>query len=249
MEEEVIKSLPNNIQWDMFQAARSGNFLGIAELLEFTVEGSADIFSTKKIRNKSLSHSVLRMYLDIVPRLSAAEGHELLYLLDEALPRIEKKGEVMGWELTLCLFTAAYKNPECYSCANSIEWLRDRFGKSLKNSQIAKSKRLGPVYWICVLWGAIQCKADRQEEAFATWKSAFNDMHAYCTRHPESTSVRQLQAITAHNLAVEYLRVGKVMKSLSWAHKIQAIQLTSQVTLPEKCNQLVRWAERVQDQF
>ena len=244
MEEEVIRCMPNNTQWDMFQAARVDNYIGVGELLEYTVEGSLNFM--KKNFGKRINHSVFRFYLDIVSRLSPSEGHELLYLLDESLPI----GSVIGWELTLCLLTAAYKNPECYSCPNSTDWLRDRLGKSLKSSSsLDKSQRLGPMYWICLLWGAVQVKLNRQEEARATLKPVFADMQAYCMRHPESGSVRQLQAIIAHNVAVEFLRGGNVLKALEWAHKIQAIQLTTQVTLPQKCNELVLWAERVQDQF
>ena len=251
IEEELIRALPNNIQWDMFQASRAHNFSACAQLLAFTIEGNLNVLAGvfhQFLGKKSKYHYVFRFFCNMVPHLAPADGYELLYVLDEALERMPGENEVIAMDVTLCLLTAAYRNPLCFGCPNSTDWLRDRFSKAMSScSSIDKSRRLGPVYWICTLWGAVQAKQGRFDEAKAILENTFADMVKYCTRHPEVASVRKLQAVVAYNIAAEHLRECNLIMSLRWAHKIQDIVQVSQVTLPRKCTELITWAQGIQE--
>lgn len=261
MEEELVRALPNNIQWDFYRASQNGNFLGCGQFLAFSLEGDADLFrrsakgSPELCQNVDLLHCTFRFFCDMVQRIGPEDGYELLYLLDEAATRMgpERLGlvghEVVRLEITLALLTATYKNPQWFSCPESTDWLRTNFSSALADSNhehLDKSKRLGTIYWVCALWGVVQNKLERFQESMVVLKNVYADMVAYGARHPEAASVRKLQAVIAHNLSVEFLKGGNVLKALKWAHKVQEIILTSQVPLHCRCTELVRWAERVQ---
>ena len=86
----------------------------------------------------------------------------------------------------------------------------------------------------------------REDEAKSLLENIYDDMEQYCTRHPESTAVRQLQTIAAHNLAVMDLANDRVYPALTWIFKVQAILRTTHVIFSRSCTGIVEWAERMQ---
>jgi hypothetical protein len=263
--EELIKCLPHNIQWDMFRGCEFGNFVGCGELLKFTVNyGNLNVVdsSEKNILRISFGeddmiHVGFRFFISFSGRLGSwNERKDLLNRLNSCRFKLYTTGridrctnDVVLIEICLAALSACVS-----SDVDSVEWVRELFVEVLttdmslgpQTSGDIKTIRLGGVYWVCLLWASVCKRTDRAKEAIAVLENTFDDIQAFCRRHPECATVRRLQAIACHNLCVEHLKSGNVIAAIKWAHCILEIGLTSQVILPAECTNVVRWAESVQ---
>ena len=262
MEEELVRSLPNLLQGDFIRASRAANYNVCSNLLTSSMEGNVNILQQAvpgkpQCENPDLVHCTYRFFLGLVSRASVEVSYRLLLAIGESIRRISpiigRSGtEVAVFEFTLSLVTAGVRHPEWFSTAGSIQWLRKSFTDAMKMPEarhIDKSRRLPSMYYLCVLWGALMQSLGRMEEATALLENLFEEMLTYCQRHPESTGVRKLQAVCAHNMAIVALTANDLYKAFNWVHKLQTILFATHVSFPNRCHQLVQWAEKTQSTF
>jgi hypothetical protein len=255
MEEEVIRSLPNTCQAEFLKASREMNFQLCGELLSQSVEGNANILQPfDLIENSDFVHCIFRFFLGIALSAPIETSYRLLKTLHDSFKRVSKSigrvgTEIARFEYTFTLLTVALRYPEWFSTSSSMQWLRESFGEAMKapkSKQIDKSRRLPSMYFLCVLWASLMHLLGRMDEAKALLENLFEDMFNYCKRHPESTGVRNLQAITAHNLAVTELENGELYRTLHWVHNLQQLVQVSHSSFPKRCQELVTWAQATQ---
>jgi hypothetical protein len=132
-----------------------------------------------------------------------------------------------------------------------MQWLRKFFSDAMKfreSSKVEKSKKLPVNYFLCLLWACLMHLAGRAPEAVALVKHLVEDMRSYCLRHPESNSVRLLQAVCLHNLAVSSISDNNLVEAFGWISQLQDILATTHVNYPKRCNELVAWAKTSQSQ-
>jgi hypothetical protein len=87
---------------------------------------------------------------------------------------------------------------------------------------------------------------NRNDEALGVLKNLFDDMVNYCQRHPQFSSVRKLQTITCHNLAVSAREQNDLWSVLNWVYHIKNIMANYRMEYPHRCYELVKWAETTQ---
>jgi hypothetical protein len=157
--------------------------------------------------------------------------------------------EVSLLELTLALIAAGLRSPKLLALKGVLDWLRESFIDVLKlrdSEAQMKSNRLPSLYWVCILWAALMKVVNRSEEAVNVLKNLHDDMANYRGRHPQSSSVKKLQGICCHNLAVSALDHDDLWNAISWVHQLKTIMANSNVEFPKQCSKLVEWAETTQ---
>jgi len=130
-----------------------------------------------------------------------------------------------------------------------MQWIRKYFTEAMKvreNKTVNKSRKLPATYFLCVAWASVMHIAARAHEASALLKNLSDDMRTYCLRHPESGTVRKLQAICLHNLAVSAIAQRNLVAAFGWIHELQDIISGTHATYPKRCSDLVTWAQTSQ---
>jgi hypothetical protein len=259
MEEEVVRSLPNKLQSDFHRASKKGNFTFCSQLLGYCIEGSADILNegtpaNKLTENQDVLHCTFRFFIGMVNRVDPHCAMQLLALLGKGIPKVFRALKLAGidvlkFEFTLSLLSLPIKHPDIIRSEHQLEWLRRSFAEVLRcdgNQQIDKTRRLPVTYYVCVLWGSLMDKLNRTDEARTLLESVYTDIEQYCLRHPEGMTTRQLQGCVLHNLAILYMRDGKLEGAFNWIYKLYSIIHQSNLKYPKKCQTMVKWAEIAQ---
>ena len=255
MEEELIRALPNDKQAAFIRASSECNYLVCSQLMGSCVEGNANFLSpfqgANLCKNPDLLHCLFRFYLGLLTSMHGESAYTLLLTLSSSLNRIEPilgelTSHIAHQELTLALISCAIVHPDWFEAPISMQWLRQAFTGAVQEQtptlSADKSRRLPPVYWICTLWAALHRSIGRTQEAKRLLEHVFGDMSTYSMRHPESTSVRQLQAVTAHNLAMIALAQGEGPTADMWVKTLKTIVAESHVELPLGCCRLLEWS-------
>ena len=256
--EELIRTLPNNLQPDFMEAANKGDFPNCAQLLAYSLEGNANILSTSPAREGRLVHDsdlimcAYRFFISLLPLItSATRQFALLNALSDSRRLIIKRRMDPGsrviilYQFALALITAAIRSPENFATESSVKWLRGTFSDALKAPDIPgedPSRKLVVVYWICLLWGCLMNKIGRIEEAVAVLERAEDDLEQYCSRHPYSTMGRELQCMILHNLGVAMVEQGDLLKAEEWIGRLSAVTVcVGAQQVPPECYKLMSW--------
>lgn len=146
--------------------------------------------------------------------------------------------ELSTYEFALSLFTAGILHPQYFSNPVSIAWLRASFTEAIecpKAEEISMPHRAPCTFWMTVLWGCLLKSLGFEDEALLVLELVFEEMEQYAVCNPETSSVRQLQAVVAENLTKEYVFQHDWVNAWSWAARIQNLANSTFVQLPQKC--------------
>ena len=259
MEEELVRSLSSKHQAQFLIAAKSNNYPLCAAALQHASPGNANIFeaSPAMCDNADLLHCAFRFFLGIIDRISdQLVATRLLSDLENAMPRIALISGKLGhdqtlFEFTLMLLTAAIRFPAMCCTPASLQRLRKYFNQAMTlrgSKKVDKSRKLPANYFLCVLWASLMHIAGRADEASALLRNLLDDMRNYCLRHPEAISVRKLQSVCLHNLAATAILEQNLVAAFGWIHELQTIVLSTHVTYPKRCNDLIEWARNTQSE-
>lgn len=259
VQDEILATLPNHLQPVFMSLLQEGNFLECSKLLAMSLEGNLCIWPSSQplAENADLLHSAFRLFISQVSTLTNHRAvHSLLSLLDSAKSELGTSlgrvgGLITSLEFALVLFTAAIDYPDTFTSHHSLNWLRGTLVESLRvhaNTKpiLDKPRILPSIYWVCTLWCCVAHELGRDAEGVNLLHEIFGDTKTYCERYPQSTTVRQLQAIICYNLAMEALHRNSIRTCLNWVFELQEIFSSSYITIPCKCTQLIKWAHRLQ---
>ena len=262
MKDELLWTLPNNLQSDFVVAGFAGNYQTCGQLMSISLEGNCNFLSTlggKRLStNAELLYCFYRFLIGIIPRMSPEKTYAMLVTMGAARRRLKasmaRAGyDMTNYEFTLALITQGILHPRWFTTESSLVWLRKAFTEALEMpldglepNRLDKTRRLPSIYWMAVLWACFMKSIQRDEEASSVLITVFEDMHAYVTRHPEASTVRRLQAISDHNLVVGYMAKSDSVNGLKWLAKLREIIRTTSVDLPEACYHLARRVKRTE---
>lgn len=255
VEDELVRCLPSGLQGELVSATKEGNFSAAGSLLSRSLIGDLNIIQQGDLQtlcqDEDLIHCAFRYFVSLAPR-AGSTAFALLADIENAVIRIapllgQAGVEVASFGFAMALISAAYRHPEY--AGKHMAWLRDAFTNTLKlkeSKQLDMAHRLPSMYYVCALWGCLMHKLRRDEEAVAVLANLFDDTVSFCHRHPESFGVRKLQAVCAYNLAIQALSRDDVHIAFTWTHKLQTVLAASHVQFPQRCHDLVKWAESTQ---
>ena len=262
MEEELVRSLSSKHQAHFHIGSKSNNYSLCASALESSIQGNANILNPSNSAgvsslcdNLDLVHCAFRFFLGMAGRIpDQAIATRLLIELENSIPRLVALLGKIGhaqtlFEFTLTLLTAALRFPSMCQTTSSMQWIRKYFTDAMKlreTKTVNKSRKLPAMYFLCVLWASLMHIVGRNDESSALLKNLSDDMRTYCLRHPESATVRKLQAICLHNLAVSAIAQRNLVAAFGWIHELQDILSGTHVTYPTRCSDLVIWAQTSQ---
>ena len=257
MIEETVTCLDLHSQALFMRAICREDWIRCSKILGSSLEGNADILSgTKSLSaNADLLHCVFRLFIS---RIEVAHKKtrlpRLLELLDRArtcvASSLGRLGSLMtSMEMLLCVIS---KEEESL-CGDVPDWVRHLFDDVLRlnfdlkfKSFDSKSSIMPLIYWVFVLWSCLIYKAGHVTESETLMRQVLSDTKFYCQRHPQSSTVRQLQCILCHNLAMSALEKNQHIRCVQWAYELQEITQSTYITVPPRCYHLIRWAERLQ---
>lgn len=252
IEEELVRSLPNDKQVKFAKAAAEGSYLVCSQLMASCLEGNANFLSPfrgdRLCSNADLMHCLIRFYIGLTHGVSGETAYTILLTLSSSLHRVEdilgrRLMPVVRTELTLALLSQAIIHPNWFEAAVTRQWLRESFAEIVAEKPEYpddKSRRLPYVYWACILWACDRHNAQGTKQILA---NVFEDIQAYCQRHPACSSARQLEVIICHNLAVISMGEDDFLTAARWSSQLKQI-LTSEasvIDIPLRCCKMVEW--------
>jgi hypothetical protein len=160
-------------------------------------------------------------------------------------------GEGMSLELALVYISHALSNPQLYSDPRAIISLRRVCNSAISVRQSIVSEEdmgavLPTIYWICILWSCFLRKLGKTSAGYDVLIRTVNDIGLYNKSFPEMKSVRTLQMIALHNLAVECFSQGDSMETFTWVLELQKVAADTNIPMLARSKNLIEWASSVQ---
>lgn len=261
VQEEVLMSLPQNLQQAFLASSRAFDFIQCSQFLGHSVDGNVDLLrqslsGLRLTRNIDAIHNAFRYFLGLLRDLDGADGIKLLQLLAKNLAQIEESipsrtaRGILTYEYTLVLLSHAIQHAAYFTSESALGWLRIFFRNALRESEsnLFDKSRISPVmYFMCFLWGGLMILIGRKNEAVAVWDNLLHDMVEYEARHPCICSVKKLEALVCYNMGLSFVAEDHLEEGLSFIHQLRDVVVHMNVAeVPPEYQNLIQWAENFQ---
>jgi hypothetical protein len=249
--ESLLILVPRESQSVFYRAGIRGDYPTCSTFLSRILEsdGGSD-------RNSFLLLLVFKFMLGMSVKMSSSRAISMLQILGELRERIcrtlgDQTGEGLSLELALVYISHALMNPQLYNDRAVIASLCRvcNAAISVRQSLVTDEDRgsiLPVIYWVCILWSGFLRKLGNTSAGYDILIHTARDIAVYNESFPEMKSVRTLQMIVLHNLAVECFSQGDSMGTYKWVLELQKVSTESNVPMLDRTKHLIEWANDLQ---